>query len=279
MSSWVIQARHIPNPSPSSLSHRRWGSLVAVPPPLPPPSPPPPSSIPAAATAATPPAMEPTVSVASKKALTPNPIHFTPRNLYMAVYADEMGGSSHEFTQHWLSLATENPGQFQAHGTFLKELVMYSLRLSGLYLTCIYRSFGSSRTYLLLKIFDNTSKLFSEVPLHRRLASNDSAQRSGECFRSWLGICYELRWIEGGEIQDIPYRPNPFHVRLTAKRGAGVIEEARVSERRREITVRAIHLGLNETSTRPHASLIANLGRGVRLAAVVGPNARVVGQI
>ncbi|KAF8177981.1 hypothetical protein K438DRAFT_2180680 [Mycena galopus ATCC 62051] len=171
-------ARHIPNPSPSSLSHRQWGSLVTVPPPLPAPSPPP-SSIPAAATAAAPPAMEPTVSVASKKACRPNPIHFTLRNLYMAVYADEMGGSSHKFTQHWLSLATENPGRFQAHETYSKELVMYYLLLSGLYLICIYRSFRSSRTYLLLKIFDNASKLFSEVPFHRRLASNGSVQRSG----------------------------------------------------------------------------------------------------
>ncbi|KAF8142871.1 hypothetical protein K438DRAFT_1784320 [Mycena galopus ATCC 62051] len=84
-------ARHIPNPSPSSLSHRRWGSLVTVSPPLPPPSPPP-SSTPTAVTAAAPPATEPTVSVASKKARRPNPIHFTPWNLYMAVYADEVGG-------------------------------------------------------------------------------------------------------------------------------------------------------------------------------------------
>ncbi|KAF8198769.1 hypothetical protein K438DRAFT_1933480 [Mycena galopus ATCC 62051] len=154
-------ARHIPNPSPSSLSHRRWGSLVAVPPPLPPPSPPP-SSIPAAATAAVPPAMEPTVSVAPKKARRPNPIHFTPRNLYMTVYAGEMGGSSHEFTQHWLSLATENPGRFQAHETYSKELKLQ--KLPHIPAT---------------QDFDNTSKLFSEVPLHRRLASNDSAQRSG----------------------------------------------------------------------------------------------------
>ncbi|KAF8139318.1 hypothetical protein K438DRAFT_1762200 [Mycena galopus ATCC 62051] len=145
-------ARHIPNPSPSSLSHRRWGSLVTVSPPLPPPSPPP-SSTPTAVTAAAPPATEPTVSVASKKARRPNPIHFTPWNLYMAVYADEVGGP-----------LTNLP----CTGRVWRPRIR----------VC-FRSFRCSRTYLLLKIFDNTSKLFSEVPLHRRLASNDSAQRSG----------------------------------------------------------------------------------------------------
>ncbi|KAF8187051.1 hypothetical protein K438DRAFT_1936708 [Mycena galopus ATCC 62051] len=77
--------------------------------------------------AAAPPATEPTVSVASKKARRPNPIHITPRKLYMAVYADEMGGSSHEFTQHWLSLATENPGLFQAYEMYSKELKVQKL--------------------------------------------------------------------------------------------------------------------------------------------------------
>ncbi|KAF8182193.1 hypothetical protein K438DRAFT_1840456 [Mycena galopus ATCC 62051] len=52
--------------------------FVLIPPPLPPPSPPP-SSTPAAATTVAPRVMEPAVSVASKKACKPNPIHFTPR--------------------------------------------------------------------------------------------------------------------------------------------------------------------------------------------------------
>ncbi|KAF8153654.1 hypothetical protein K438DRAFT_1943159 [Mycena galopus ATCC 62051] len=99
---------------------------VLVPPPLPPPSPPP-SSTPAAATTAAPRVMEPAVSVASKKACKPNPIHSTPRNLYMAVYADEVGGSSNEFTQHWPSLATENPGLLQASETYSKELKLQKL--------------------------------------------------------------------------------------------------------------------------------------------------------
>ncbi|KAF8215536.1 hypothetical protein K438DRAFT_2007906, partial [Mycena galopus ATCC 62051] len=97
---------------------------VVVPPPLLPPSPPP-SSTPAAVTTAVPPATEPAVSVASKKGCKPNPIHFTPRNIYMAVYADEVGGSSNGFTKHWPSLATENPGLLQAYETYSKELVMH----------------------------------------------------------------------------------------------------------------------------------------------------------
>ncbi|KAF8179067.1 hypothetical protein K438DRAFT_1977562 [Mycena galopus ATCC 62051] len=151
---------------------------VLVPPPLPTPSPPP-SSTPAVVTTTTPPVTEPAASVASKKACKPNPIHFTPRNLYMAVYADEVGGSSNEFTQHWLSLATENPGLLQAYETYSKELVMYSLLSSELCLICIYRSFKSSRTYLRFKIFDSASKLFSKVPLRRRSVPGGSAQQLG----------------------------------------------------------------------------------------------------
>ncbi|KAJ7675417.1 hypothetical protein B0H14DRAFT_3066780 [Mycena olivaceomarginata] len=110
-----------PLPPPSS-------SLPSPPPPPPPPPPPagglstapsPPPLAPAGGSDAVPP---PTSSASKSKACRPTPTHFTPRNLCMAVYADDVGGSTADFNAYWSSQVADSSLSIQAYETYSKEL-------------------------------------------------------------------------------------------------------------------------------------------------------------
>ncbi|KAJ7303062.1 hypothetical protein DFH08DRAFT_826045 [Mycena albidolilacea] len=64
----------------------------------------------------------PTSSALKSKVCRPTPIHFTPRNLCMAVYADDVGGSTADFNAYWSSQVADSSLSIQAYETYSKEL-------------------------------------------------------------------------------------------------------------------------------------------------------------
>ncbi|KAJ7785586.1 hypothetical protein B0H14DRAFT_3506709 [Mycena olivaceomarginata] len=95
-------------------------SVVVGPPPrtLPPPRPPLPSLPPATTSSST-----KSKTAGSKKA-EPHATYTTPRNLYLAVYALDVGGSTAEFSERWKALEQEKPPSalFQAYDKYSEEL-------------------------------------------------------------------------------------------------------------------------------------------------------------
>ncbi|KAF7372584.1 hypothetical protein MVEN_00121200 [Mycena venus] len=121
-----------------------FASVVVRPPPPPPPSPPPPPPSPpsppplpaeelstappspplppAGGSDAAPPPASLSSAVSKGKACRPTPTHFTPRNLCMAVYADDVGGSSADFAAYWSSQVADSSLSIKAYETYSKEL-------------------------------------------------------------------------------------------------------------------------------------------------------------
>ncbi|KAJ7878533.1 hypothetical protein B0H14DRAFT_2567220 [Mycena olivaceomarginata] len=97
-----------PPPEPETQrtpSHRPFASVVVGPPPrtLPPPWPSLPPPPPVTASSST-----KSKTAGSKKA-EPHATYTTPRNLYLAVYALDVGGSTAEFSERWKALEQEKP--------------------------------------------------------------------------------------------------------------------------------------------------------------------------
>ncbi|KAJ7300563.1 hypothetical protein DFH08DRAFT_979541 [Mycena albidolilacea] len=97
-----------------------FASIVVGPPPhtLPPPRPPLPPPPPATASSST-----KSKTAGSKKA-EPHATYTTPRNLYLAVYALDVSGSTAEFSERWKVLEQEKPPSalFQAYDKYSNEL-------------------------------------------------------------------------------------------------------------------------------------------------------------
>ncbi|KAJ7364461.1 hypothetical protein DFH08DRAFT_839372 [Mycena albidolilacea] len=97
-----------------------FASVVIGPPPrtLPPPGPPLPPPPPATASSST-----KSKTAGSKKA-EPHATYTTHRNLYLAVYALDVGVSTAEFSEWWKALEQEKPPSalFQAYDKYSKEL-------------------------------------------------------------------------------------------------------------------------------------------------------------
>ncbi|KAJ7834189.1 hypothetical protein B0H14DRAFT_2798639 [Mycena olivaceomarginata] len=73
-------------------------------------------------TAPSPPPLAPAGGSDASKACRPTPTHFTPRNLCMAVYADDVGGSTADFNAYWSSQVADSSLSIQAYETYSKEL-------------------------------------------------------------------------------------------------------------------------------------------------------------
>ncbi|KAF7308059.1 hypothetical protein MKEN_01168200 [Mycena kentingensis (nom. inval.)] len=109
--------RQVPPTARTSAVPRRSAlSGVRVPPPAPPPTPPASSEPPA------PPATSESEPTASKDQALPNPKWTSARNLAVAVYAADVGGSKTAFSEYWTELAAAAPSRYKAYEDYEKEL-------------------------------------------------------------------------------------------------------------------------------------------------------------